>query len=123
MSKKTKEKVIDPNDLPRNFNIVDIDIDENLEYGEYFNHSKYWTEKILKLSFFLLLASIILFTVGTIFFVLKPKPMVYGSQSDNTLYVLPTLTHKQAVEAVRSQPVPIAPDTTTASQSNTQGVK
>lgn len=103
MSKKKPEKPIDPNDLPRNFNIVEEHLDDNLEYGDYFQHSKYWTEKILKISLFFLAGAVLFFTIGTVFFVLKPKPMVYGSQSDNTLHVLSTLSHQQALQAVRSQ--------------------
>lgn len=95
-----KEEKIDINELKRNFNIIPKVIEENLEYGEYFNHSKYWTEKILKMSFYLLVGSVICFLVGCLFFVTKPRPFVYGSQSNNELYRLQTLTHSEAIRMV-----------------------
>lgn len=113
-----KEEKIDINELKRNFNVVPKSIDENLEYGEYFNHSRYWTEKILKMSFYLLVGSVICFVVGCLFFVTKPRPFVYGSQSNNELYRLQTLTHSEAIRMVNESKAQRAEVPTTNSSNN-----
>ncbi len=87
-------------DLKRDFNIIVKEIDPELDYGEYFLHAKYWTEKILKMCIVFLVISILSLVIGCIFFITKPKPIVYGSQSNNSLYELETLSHSEAVKLV-----------------------
>lgn len=96
---KDVEEIISPDDLRVGFNIVPKEYDE-FDYGRRFYHAKYWTERILKMSIFMLGVSFIALCTGAFFFVTKPAPAIYATMSNNALYRLPSLTHDEAIAAV-----------------------
>lgn len=97
---KKEEEKIDYNDLKKNFNIINRELDQEYEYGEVFLHAKYWTEKIFHISLIFLIISVCLMVLGCIFFISKPAPYVYGSQSNNSLYPMVVVSEKEAIKMV-----------------------
>lgn len=101
--KLTKEEQEILDELRPGFNIVDKEFNSDIEFGKKFHMAKYWTEKILKMSYFLLIASLIFFIIGFIFYINKPKPYVYGSSSDNSLFLLEVLEKDEAIDAINKK--------------------
>ncbi len=109
---------IDPNALKKNFNLVSTSIDNDVEFGERFLHSKHWTEKILKISLGLIIASIILFCIGVLGFVTKPVPAVYATSEYGTLYELDRFSREEALRAIEQYSNPNNVESNAANNNN-----
>lgn len=96
------QKPIDPQDLRRDFNVVNVELDPQIEYGKHFRHANYWTERILKMCFFLNIGSILFLTVGVIAFLLKPQPATYATTELGSLYRLEGVSESTAKERIKS---------------------
>lgn len=123
MSKKRKkEESIDPQDLPRNFNIAVEQLTDNEMANSYFLHNKYWTPKILYLSMVINICSLVLLFFGMISFIFKPSPAIYGSTEFGSIYPLQGLSGAQALELVREnkmQSTQNAPSNTSSNANDT----
>ncbi len=91
LTSKEKEQIAK---LGRNFNKIPESIDYNYMASRRLDLSRAWTKKLLKISVFFNLLSIIFFLLSIVSVIKRPEPEFYASLPSGTIYYLQKLNIK-----------------------------
>lgn len=89
MAKEERER------LPKNFNIVKEERDFAYLANKRIEYSKFWTNKLLKASFYLSVYTLVICLLGYAFILLKPSPDYYASTDKGIVYKLTKLNKRR----------------------------
>jgi len=87
----TKEEQKNISDLKRGFNIIQETSDYDVLSTRRVEVSRVWAKKLLAASLYLNMCAIIMTTIASVAFMMKPDPVFYATTPAGSLYKLSTV--------------------------------